>query len=311
MPEPLLTMKNVAARAGLSAHVIRVWERRYRAIEPQRSDTNRRLYSSADVEKLKLLHAATQAGHSIGQIAQLSVKDLRRLANSEAPPKTAAVKKRANAPAIAELIGSAVENVSALDARGFADSLERAAVALGSPAVLHQVIAPLAIRIGDLWRKGEMSIAHEHFATSAIAEFLAHFAPAHSTTASAPLMLVATPTGQLHELGAWIVTAAARTHGWRASYMGASLPVEELISAVQTMHPRAVALSVVFPPNDAQLERDAVKLGKLLPAGCSLIVGGRSAAGYSTTWRETGATLLSSLEDLYPTLDRLTAKARR
>lgn len=295
----------------MSPHVIRAWERRYGAISPQRTGTNRRLYSAEDAEKLKLLRQATDAGHSIGQIATLTVKDLRQLGHTAAPAKARGKSTRGpSAQYIGELIENAIENVRLLDSRGLADALDEAAVALGSPAVLHKVIGPFAIRVGDLWRAGEIGVAHEHFATSSIAEFLSHFARPYSADDSAPLIVVATPTGQLHEIGAWLVTAAARTHGWRASYLGAALPVEELINAVQIMHPRAVALSVVFPPDDGRLERDAAKLGKLLPAGCTLLVGGRSAAAYEKTWRGIGASVLKNLDDLYPVLDRLVAKSR-
>ena len=69
----------VARRTGLTSHVIRVWEKRYGAVSPLRTPTNRRLYSDRDVERLQLLHRAILAGHSIGQIAQLPNERLRAL----------------------------------------------------------------------------------------------------------------------------------------------------------------------------------------------------------------------------------------
>ena len=58
-------IKVVALRTGLSAHVIRIWEQRYGAVEPERTATNRRLYSPGQIERLNLLREVTQAGHSI------------------------------------------------------------------------------------------------------------------------------------------------------------------------------------------------------------------------------------------------------
>ena len=69
---PEYSIKVVARRTGLSPHVIRAWERRYGAVEPERSATGRRLYSDTEIERLQALERATRAGHSIGQIAQLS-----------------------------------------------------------------------------------------------------------------------------------------------------------------------------------------------------------------------------------------------
>lgn len=68
----------VARLTRLTAHVIRIWEQRYRAVEPQRTPTMRRLYSQRDIERLNLLRELTQAGHSIGQVAQLPTTKLAR-----------------------------------------------------------------------------------------------------------------------------------------------------------------------------------------------------------------------------------------
>jgi len=75
-------MKAVAARTGISSHTIRAWERRYGALSPARTPTNRRLYSAEDVEKLVLMRRAAEAGHSVGQIAGLTIEELRRLARA-------------------------------------------------------------------------------------------------------------------------------------------------------------------------------------------------------------------------------------
>ena len=73
-------IKVVAQRTGLSAHVIRIWEKRYGAVEPERTGTNRRLYSDEQVERLSLLREITQHGHSIGHVAKLPTEKLRELA---------------------------------------------------------------------------------------------------------------------------------------------------------------------------------------------------------------------------------------
>ena len=64
-------IKVVAKKTGLSPHLIRVWERRYGAVTPERSDTQRRMYSEREIERLKVLQMLTEAGHSIGNIATL------------------------------------------------------------------------------------------------------------------------------------------------------------------------------------------------------------------------------------------------
>ena len=77
------SIKIAAQRTGLSAHVIRIWERRHEAIKPQRTASKRRLYSEADIQRLTLLRRATEAGHSIGQIAHLQDESLRQILASK------------------------------------------------------------------------------------------------------------------------------------------------------------------------------------------------------------------------------------
>ena len=77
--ERLHNMKSVERRTGLGASVIRVWERRYGAVKPQRAGNLRRLYTEEEVERLTLLGRLTQAGLAIGQIATLPLENLRAM----------------------------------------------------------------------------------------------------------------------------------------------------------------------------------------------------------------------------------------
>ena len=81
--EPRHPMKIVVRRSGLTPHVIRVWERRYGAVIPLRTPTNRRLYSDADIERLRVLRHLTHAGHSISHIAQLPMEQLQSLVRAD------------------------------------------------------------------------------------------------------------------------------------------------------------------------------------------------------------------------------------
>src|SRR5687768_15199559 len=70
----------VAGRlTGLSPSLIRAWEQRYGAVEPDRTSTQRRLYSQADIDRLRLLKELTASGHAISQIAKLPDAKLREL----------------------------------------------------------------------------------------------------------------------------------------------------------------------------------------------------------------------------------------
>ncbi|MDQ6859925.1 MAG: MerR family transcriptional regulator [Verrucomicrobiota bacterium] len=310
--KPVRTLTFVARQTGLTIHTIRIWEKRYGAVQPVRADNNRRLYTEEDVERLRLLREATLAGHAIGQIARASLPELERLVREAGVPLRDAHKDHAQKTGkTAEgLMQQAIGLVTTFDASGFTRLLEHAAVELGSPAVLQKFIAPLAERIGQLWRSAELTIAHEHFASHHITEFLATFARPFSPNSTAGHLVLATPSGQYHELGAIIVAAAARSHGWRTTYLGAALPVEEIVGAMRNLNADVIGLSLVFPPEDEQLRRDLRKLRGLLPKHIPLLIGGRSAEAYAPLLRELKAILVEKLEELYPVLDKLQRDAR-
>ena len=304
---PVRTIKLVARQTGLSVHTIRVWEKRYGAVRPIRAANNRRLYSDEDIERLRLLRQATMAGHSIGQIAQSPIAELKRLLRDDLTTRNSELgaTTRKEHSIADDLIAAALRATERLDLTDLRDLLDRGAVELGQPAMLHKFVAPFAIQVGERWRRGELNVAHEHFATSTITVFLASFARPYPPGSSAHHFVVATPTGQLHELGAIIAVAAAQSHGWRGTYLGSSLPVEELVGAAKQLKARAIGLSIVFPPDDLALTRDLLKLPKLLPPDCAVIVGGRSIDTYSETLQEINAIKVDSLDALYPVLDSL------
>ncbi len=69
-------ISSVARLTGLSVHNIRAWEKRYGVVEPERTDSKRRLYTRQDIQKLSLLKALTDAGDSISVIASLNIEQL-------------------------------------------------------------------------------------------------------------------------------------------------------------------------------------------------------------------------------------------
>lgn len=70
---------DVARYVGVSTHALRAWERRYGTVEPRRTPGGSRLYDAAQIDRLKTLKELTDCGHSIGEVARLSVEELNRL----------------------------------------------------------------------------------------------------------------------------------------------------------------------------------------------------------------------------------------
>ena len=143
-------------------------------------------------------------------------------------------------------------------------------MALGQQGVLLHVIGPLAEEVGNLWQDGSIGVAHEHFASAIMRTFLGNMSRPFAPNDSSPHIVTATPTGQLHEIGAMLITAAATALGWQATYLGASISPVEIVSALRQKPARVVGLSIVYPPDDPfGGERSLVRLHELLAGRCA------------------------------------------
>lgn len=279
----------VARRTGLTPHVIRVWEKRYGAVTPTRTGTNRRLYSESDIERLLLLRHVTEIGYSIGQVAQLSTQRLMAMtAQDHAVVPRVADGSRSSAKSNASQsqeanpqvhLEACLQAIQQLNAAELDAVLRRAAVCLSRPVLLEELISPLMQKIGDLWREGRLRIVHEHLASSVIRAFLSNLDGVLQVVEAAPILIVTTPSGQWHEIGALMAACAAATEGWQVIYLGPSLPAEEIASAVERHQAKAVALSIVYPGDDPRLGVELKKLRGYLPTQ-TILVGGRVAAQY-------------------------------
>lgn len=301
----------VARLTGLSAHVIRIWEQRYRAVEPQRTATKRRLYAQRDIDRLNLLRDAIQAGHSIGQVAPLPTEKLVKLMETAPALQAHPPRAVAEAPKRISFLEECLAAIQSLDGHALDDALKRANTALGALGLLQRVVAPLAQALGDRWRQGSLTSAHEHFATAAIRVFLGNLAKPFGAIDAAPVLVVATPAGQVHELGALLVGAAAANLGWQVTYLGASLPAAEIAGAAQQRRARAVALSLVYPEDDPRLAGEISLLRESLPAEVQLLAGGRAMPAYRDALEKVGALRIETLAQLGAALDDLRTPTRR
>jgi MerR family transcriptional regulator, light-induced transcriptional regulator len=308
------SMQVAARRSGVSPHLIRMWERRYAAVEPRRTPTGRRVYDEAAIERLRLLNAATQAGHNIGSIAGLPLERLQAIVRTDAQavsrvPQREGVAKGATLPNAkvdsGYWIGKALDAVRALDAEALRIALDESLVALGRVGAVENVVAPLMEQTGEMWRNGTLRIVHEHLASAGARSFLGALMET-PVAENAPLLLVTTPVGQVHEIGALMAAATAVSEGWRALYLGPSLPAEEVALAVRSHDgARALALSFVYPPDDLHIAGEIKRLGEFLPKGFSVIAGGRAAGEYAAELDAIGARRVGDLQELRAALEVL------
>lgn len=282
----LSTIQAASIRSGLSPHVIRIWERRYEALTPTRTGTNRRMYCADEIERLTLLRELTENGHRIGNIAKLEKSELETLLKQtlERPSSaTASFTVDATTPleTEADFVILCLEAAKGYDADRLRRLLHRARILFGQRCTVHKVICPLIQKVGESWQAGDIRPSHEHICTSVVREILMTPVPGSQVAASAPEVVISTPVGEVHELGALLVASSARDLGWRVTYLGPNLPTEEIVACARARKARAVALSVVYPDQCPVIQEKLRKIRNLLPESMALIIGGRAARGYS------------------------------
>jgi DNA-binding transcriptional MerR regulator/methylmalonyl-CoA mutase cobalamin-binding subunit len=303
----------VSLRTGLSKDVLRAWERRYQVVEPARTDTGRRLYSDRDIDYLRLLRKASGAGRSLKQMAALSMADLAKLVEEDDAARELQQAESADAAVMSrpglhvegadetasDLITECLAAVETLDHEAVHETLSRAVVILPPSVLAERMIAPLMQRIGQLWWEQRLNPRHEHLASTAVQATLDQVIGTLVPHGSGrPHLVSATPNGQRHEIGAMLVAVTAAAAGWRVTYLGADLPVQEIAAAAVALEVQAVAMSLVHPEDDPELPVAIRQLRQLLVPDTRLFAGGRAAFAYQDALEDAGAEVFTELAGL-------------
>jgi methanogenic corrinoid protein MtbC1 len=303
-------ISTVSKRSGVKSDLVRAWERRYQAVTPTRTAGGHRVYNDQDIARLKLLHKATTNGHSISLIALFSLSDLKTLLKEECPasptPLPHALNSKRNKSHITEdYIEKCYAAVLAFDAKLLEAHFENAIVELGSEAFIEHLLTPLLTQIGKSWQEGELRPVHEHMASSVIRSLSYILRNNSPCPANAPRMIVTTPMGQLHELGAMLAAIMAEFSGWQVTYLGADLPAEEIAIAVKYVDAQALTISLSFASDDHLVHKELRRLKKLIGNDVALIVGGRAAYHFQGLLSEIGVLTIHSYQHFRELLKEL------
>ncbi len=297
----------VVRRTGLTADVLRAWERRYGVVEPGRSEGGRRLYSDEDVERLRLLRRASRGGRRISHVAALSMDELAALVKEDDREDV-----KGGPDQSAETVTSAEEHLNAclaaverMDGRELEAAVNRALVVLGAPVMIDQVAAPLLEQVGELWGLGETSPANEHLVSAVLQQVIGRAMRSGEPVGSAPGLVVSTPAGETHEFGALFAAATASSEGWRVTYLGPNLPADDIATAVRTTGADALALSIVVAAEEPDVAQELRELRLKLPPTVPILLGGAASSSYQRVIDEIEAIHLADMEQLRSTLASL------
>lgn len=267
-------IRTVAKMTGIGIDTLRAWERRYHAVRPARDDRGR-LYSDADVQRLRLLRDAVANGHAISRVARLDMTALRASAARDTVDPAPANGTRLMSSTIDP--ESLVDAVERFDAAMIETELARAAMLLGPNLLLDRIILPALREIGVRWSQGRATVAHEHLLSAVVRGVLGAIVRTHGRTDTPARLVFATPSGEQHELGALGAAALASAGGLGAVYLGANLPARDLVDVVRHLDTDAVVLGVTAA-EDARsaIEREVRTIAAGLPRDIELWIGGEA-----------------------------------
>ncbi|MDY6874547.1 MAG: MerR family transcriptional regulator [Chloroflexota bacterium] len=308
-PEGKYTIKIVSERTGVQPVTLRAWERRYGFLEPERLENNYRLYSDRDIQVVRWITHRLAEGNLTISNAVREYKGLRAqgiwpeaLPTVLAPSPT----KQPVFPAekYAEMLYEALTAHDEQKARQIFDVVQSM---FDLNTIFFEIFQPCLYKIGDAWYRGEIRIATEHFASAFIEGILMKLLQAFPIYSTAPSLLIGCAPEEFHEIAPLMLSVLLRREGYQVEFLGADLPVEDLVFYAGDTSADMVILSAGF-------ERTAAPLGKLqallddLPSQPKLGFGGRYFNENEAARREMGgvflgATLEEAIQNVHDLMD--------
>ncbi|WP_240673192.1 MerR family transcriptional regulator [Aequorivita ciconiae] len=214
------SIKDLENLSDVKAHTIRIWEKRYNLLEPDRTDTNIRRYDMDNLKKLLNITLLYKAGHKISKLAEMDPIQIQTLITEETESNStnyALESLRAAMLAFnVEKFDSVLENL--LNERDFRD-------------IYLNILVPLLRNAGMLWQTGTVDPSHEHFISQRIKHLLilktAEVKKNIRDNELAEFVLYL-PSGEGHEIGLLYANYELVRRGFKTLYLGANIPTESL-----------------------------------------------------------------------------------
>ncbi|MBW8326387.1 MAG: MerR family transcriptional regulator [Prolixibacteraceae bacterium] len=259
----LYSIKDLEYLSGIKAHTIRIWEKRYHLLDPNRTDTNIRSYSDHDVRRILNVALLIKNGYKISNVAafdepKLQAEVLRINRNLTDPEKN-----------IDQLLFHTVN----LDTFGFEQLLDKIIGEFGFSKTIHQVIFPFFERIGILWQAGSIFTAHEHFVSNLVRNRLIRETGKFERNELAQTVLFFLRENEWHELSLLYFNFLAAQAGLRCVYLGQSLPFEDLSNLLINSEFDFVCTSFIQAIEKTELEQYLANLSLVFNRNKILIAG--------------------------------------
>ena len=260
----------VASRlTGITSDTLRMWERRYGFPKPARNDSQVRVYTDADIERLVLISRTLKAGFRSGEVIHRNTEELRGLLATSARAET-------NEPRTPTL-DSLLKRLIADDPDGLRDELRQSVALLGPRQFLIEVAAPLVERVGEAWADGRIGVRHEHLASEVISSQLRLLLSAYEGRAEGPVALLAGFTDEKHSLGIHMVALYLALDGVTPRVLGVNTPPDQVAEAAVALSAQVVGITISSSSEAAVTEAHLRRLLAALPNDKEVWLGGSNA----------------------------------
>jgi DNA-binding transcriptional MerR regulator len=254
MGDVQLRIGELSRRSGVTAELLRAWERRYGLLSPQRSSGGFRLYGPEDQERVRLMQAYLAQGVSAAEAALLA------LAGSEEIDETPSVATSSPADGLARMT-AALEAFNDLEAHAVIDDL---LARFTLDTVLRDVLLPYLHGLGERWARGEVSVAQEHYASGLLRGRLLALARGWGGGVGPRAVLAGAP-GEQHDLGLIAFGLALRARGWSVTFLGQNTPVDDVAAVARRLEPSLIVVTATVPSRLAAVADDLRAVAEVAP----------------------------------------------
>jgi len=252
------SIKDLEQISGIKAHTIRIWERRYGIVQPERTKTNIRYYSDGDVKRLLNISMLNASGIKISHLAVLNDSEL------EAKVIELSQTDHLEEASIKKLILATIN----FDENLFENLLSNSIIDIGIENTIAEILFPFFQQVGVLWQVGSISPAQEHFISNLVRQKL--FVAIDSLSTFFPedtkKVIFYLREGEFHEISILFYNYIAKKNGMRTLYLGQNLPYDDVEKVVNDYGADAIVTSFINPEKEGVLNEYLNRLGKGFPS---------------------------------------------
>lgn len=241
------SVTQVEAISGISSHKLRIWERRYSFIKPNRTESNIRYYTDDDLKMLINIGVLSRNGFKISKIDKMSEQEI-----ADKFMEIADDTKSSMEDEISSLVISTINLDEDLFNRVFLRQLAQK----GFLATINELIYPFLSKVGLLWGTSKIIPAQEHFISNIIRQkIISAIDTLPSPSVGAPGILLFLFEGEMHELSLLLSSFITKSKGWKVYYLGQNVPLDNVIVTAKMLNIKLL-MSMITTPRVEDLSND-------------------------------------------------------